>query len=341
VSGGAHPRRGAGAAALLGALLLATTAGAEPARPVRLTYAGVAGCPSEASLREAVRARLGRDPFRDDAPRSLVAGVTRVGRKLHGAIELREASGAVAGARKLEAADGDCEELVASMALAISIAIDPESALRPPPPPPPLSPRPPPAPQGATAEAKPPPPPPPLAAPLPAALPPAPPARPRASLILRGGTAVAVGLLPGPSVGAALDAGVRRGAFSVTLGAAAHLPASLGATGGGAVSAWTAAARLTPCVHAGWAAMCALASVGGLRGAGSGVSSARQGLTVHATLGARVALEIPLGGHLALAPHADLATPLTRTALQLAGADVWTTPAAYGAFGVGVVTHFP
>jgi hypothetical protein len=336
--------------ALAAGLLLAAPALAEPPpRPVRLSYAGLPGCPAEGALREAVRARLGRDPFRDDAPRSIVARVEKGGRKLTGAVELREADGKVAGARKLTAAEGDCEELVASMALAISIAIEPEIALRPPPPAPPAPPPPRPAapgspPSGAPPGPAPPPPPPPLVAPLapplPAALPPARPAPPRPRLRLRAGAAAAFGLLPRPSAGAAIDAGVRWSAFSVTLGAAAQLPASFDA-GGGSVSAWTAAARLTPCAHAGWVALCALASVGGLRGAGSGVPSARTDVTVHATLGARLALEIPVGPRLSLAPHADLGTPLTRTALQLGGADVWTTPAAHGAFGLAVVTHFP
>lgn len=336
-------------ALLASALLGASSVRAQPApRPVRLVYTGADGCPAEPGLRAAVVARLGRDPFRDDALRTLTAAVRRTSRGLRAAVELREAGGAVVGARRLSTADDDCDELVAALALAISIAIDPQSRLRPTATPP-LAPPPAPPPQAGAPPAQPPPPPalleppivePPIALPLPAALPSPAPASPW-RFRLRGGAHVPFGLLPGSTGGLSLDLGARRGAFSLTLGAEADLPTTRAADAGGEVRAWLVAARLAPCLHLGAAAICGLASLGSLRGSGSGVALPRTDVTIFAALGARIAAEIPITSRLALAPHADLAVPLTHTTLQLAGADVWSTPAAHGAMGLAAVAHFP
>jgi hypothetical protein len=114
-----------------------TLAGDAP-RSARLEYKRAEGadhCPDERAIRSAVATRLGYDPFRSDAPRIVSATIGRSGQTLRADVTLSDASGAVTGTRQLSSTQNDCSELVAAMTLAISIAIDPQSQLRPPPPP--------------------------------------------------------------------------------------------------------------------------------------------------------------------------------------------------------------
>jgi hypothetical protein len=338
------------AGALLAAPLPAQPARAAP-RPARLVYVrgpGAEQCPDEAALRAAVTSRLGEDPFRGAAARTIEARVRRTAKGLEGAVDLRDASGAIAGARRLSAGKDDCDELVASMALAISIAIDPESQLRPPPAPaspPPAPASPPPSPAAPPPQPAPPPPaasPPdaPIAAPLPATLlPPVRTDRPR--LRLRAGVLAAFGAVPGTTAGVALDAGVRWPAFSVTLGAQGDVPASREAAVGGSVRAFVIVADVAPCGHLGPAFLCAVGAIGVLRGSGADVAQPRSDATLFASMGLRLGAEIPLAARFSLAPYVEAAAPFTRTSLQLRGSDVWTVPVVQGAVGLAGVAHFP
>lgn len=340
------------AAVTMGVPPLAADEGPPRAPPARLVYTRARGterCPDQAALRAAVASRLGYDPFRDQADRAIVARVQRASKKLEGSVEMRDGHGVVAGARRLSAELEDCDELVAAMALAISIAIDPRSALRPPSPSAPLPPSAPPSLPPPTA-----PPPPaepapsvpapgegsvPIAMPLPAALPrsSAEPWRARVRL----GALATLGTLPRVTLGIALDAGFRRRWFSLTGGLEIDLPAARAADAGGSVSAWAITGRLTPCAHLGPAALCALAAAGGVRGSGAGVRHPRAETTPLVSLGARAALELPIAGVLGVAPYVELGVPVTRTVLRLEGADVWTAPPISGAIGAALVAHFP
>jgi hypothetical protein len=124
--------------------------------PVRLEYARGAGaehCPEDAAVRSAVVARLGYDPFRDDAQRTVAAAIEGNKQRLRADVNLRDAAGAVTGTRRLVSDKNDCIELAAAMTLAISIAIDPQSLTRPAPPPPPPTPPAPPTPAPAATPA--------------------------------------------------------------------------------------------------------------------------------------------------------------------------------------------
>jgi hypothetical protein len=322
----------------------------DAAHTARLTYvrgSGAEVCPDEEALRGAVARRLGYDPFRSDAPRSVRASVRVAGGGLHGEVQLGDASGAVMGARHLSAAGDDCDELVAAMALAISIAIDPNSLSSAPPPPPPAAPAPPPGSLAPPFSARTAPPAgapdltaPPLPAPLP---PPSPPRAPRAEAPagwLGLGGVVAAGTAPRISGGVAVQAGLRWGRLSAALEGRADPPASTSAQGR-RVSATVLTVGVVPCFHVRVAAVCAVGSAGVLHGAGAGVARPKSETTPYGAMGPRLGVAIPLVPRLSAEVHGDIAFTLTPTTLELDGRGVWTTPAAAAAFGGGLLVHFP
>src|SRR5262249_39931632 len=88
--------------------------------------AGVEDCPDEAAFRAAVEARLGYDPFRAEAAQRFRAEVFAADDELVGHLVLVDDAGASSGVRAFRA--GACSELAAAMALALSIAINPNLA---------------------------------------------------------------------------------------------------------------------------------------------------------------------------------------------------------------------
>src|SRR5262249_55413914 len=90
---------------------------------------GIEGCPDERALRNAVAARLGYDPFRDDAPRVVTATIALDGRTLRGRVRIDD-GGAARGSREMTARPGECADLASALPLAVSIAIDPLSLSR-------------------------------------------------------------------------------------------------------------------------------------------------------------------------------------------------------------------
>jgi hypothetical protein len=345
-------RRAVSLAVLLGAGSLH----AEPAPPLTLTTArlvytrarGAEQCPDEPAVREAVRVRLGYDPFRADATRTVTATIAARRGGLRADVKLAGPKGAVAGSRQLDAAPDDCDELVAAMALAIAIAVDPESQLRPPPPPSPSIPPAPSAPEPIAPPPSPAPAPPPelpWMAPLPALLAPAASPSPPddAPLRFRAGLAVvgAAGSAPHVTGGLAVAAGLRRRWLSAVVEARGDLPASTAATALGSVSATLFSFTLAPCFHWRWLVGCALGTAGRLRGVGSDVPNATSDVTSFGATGARLGGEVPLGAALALAFATDVTALLPRTSLQLHGRDVWTTAPVTGTLRVGLVGDFP
>ena len=131
--------RGSASALLLVASLLA--GGARAAESCVLSYVrgqGAEQCPDEARVRQAVAARLGYDPFVAWAKTTVHAQIVREGSLLRGRLFLADAENRARGSRELTAPADRCDELVAALALAISIAVDPMQASRGVPAPPPL-----------------------------------------------------------------------------------------------------------------------------------------------------------------------------------------------------------
>jgi len=318
--------------------LLATApfawAGAD--RPsARLSFAkksGAAVCPEESGFRALVAARLGYDPFREDAGRTVSVTFLREGGTLRARLEMKDGAGKVVGTRVL--AGAECGELANSTALAVAIAIDPlggsgapSASVSPS-----VS-----TPASVSASA-------PVASAVPSAAPvpsstataPLPETFPTVSL---GGFG-AFGAGPQLNGGLTASAGVRTPSFSLAV--EGRVDAETGKPGpdGGRVSSSILAGALVPCLHHELLMGCALVAYGSLRGSGAGVTEARSDQSPWAALGVRLGMEALFLGPFALRAHVDWLAPLTRTTLRVQGTDAWTTPAFQFLAGLAVVGHF-
>ncbi len=147
---GDHGPRGCAVALLIAPLLTFTPGvswGDSSGVPTtRLSYtidSGIEGCPDEAAMRGAVATHLGYDPFRDDGSWLVRAHIQRTKAELSARIEITDEMGAPFGGRTLRAPKGECADLVESMALATSLALDPVTNPRAPAAKPPAAPAPP------------------------------------------------------------------------------------------------------------------------------------------------------------------------------------------------------
>jgi hypothetical protein len=96
--------------------------------PARLVYerdAAAPGCPDEGVLRAEVAKRIGFDPFTDDAPRTIVCRVARLGHGLRARIEVGADGDRPRATRELFSKQDDCHELAEAVVVALSIAINP------------------------------------------------------------------------------------------------------------------------------------------------------------------------------------------------------------------------
>lgn len=326
-------------------LLGAAQARAEEARKARLEYvveAGVPDCFDDAELKDAVAARLGYVPFSDDAPLSLKARVRRNANGLAAELKVKDESGERN--RSLASATRDCQELSRSLALAISVAIDPMSLMRAPAPPPsetpPAQPEPAP-PSPVTPQPSLPPPP---AAPTGPAAPPVRSHEPAASddesrwrLRWLATVHAALFTLPSSSGGANVGLGLRRRALWVDLELRYDLPASKAADAGGSVKASLLAGALAACHGNRRFGICALGLVGRLAGEGQDVDVPRRASSLLAGGGLRATLELPLSSAISLRAHVDGLYVATSTRLELRGRSVWETGPVALAPGIGVL----
>jgi hypothetical protein len=299
---GAVPSKKLSIVALIAIVLGASQVHAQAA----LDYARGAGadeCPSAAVLRALVAERLGYDPFREDAQLAVEVSIARDGDRLRAAIRLAR-DGEDAGVRELDEPIGACAPLIASVVLAISIAIDPEAAMGAPRAEPPL-------PQANDVE-------------VPIEV--VPPIRgPSLRGIVWLGAAGAFGLTPG------LAGGVRAGGeivvdetFSIGAGVTGLFSGPI-AAGGAAIAGSIAAGELFAC---GWLAplvVCAVIAGGASFGAGHGFEVDRQGDAAYAAIGARALVHQPIAGPLALRASIDLSAPLVRAGLVAGGERLWQT----------------
>lgn len=314
------------ARAVLGAFFISVSAFATEPRRVRLDYErGATQCGDARELSDAVAADLGYAPFAPDARETLRVRIGASAAELTATIELFDARGSSAGRRELSSPERDCRELMAALALAVSIAIDPvhsgkEPEPEPQPAPEPEAPKP--APKPKTPKARPPPPQP---KPQPSNL----------HLSLAGGALLATGTAPAQAIGFFGYAGARWPSVSFGIEGRADLPAEKSEPQGSA-SASLMLASLLPCVHVGVGFACAVGSLGALQGSGEDVSRPAKATTVFAAAGVRGGTDVPITESLGVVGFVDLRTNLTRTTLRLNDREVWSTPAFGGDLGVGL-----
>jgi len=323
----------------------------ESSRLAYLLGDGTGHCPNEKALRVAVAVRLGYDPFVAWAKTTVHAQLGRDGSNLRARVYLADENGHVRGSRELSAPLDECENLVAAVALAISIAIDPLSASVPSPPPNRVS-NIEEDPQPALAER----------ASVPASAPASNEGRegagsdrkdagvartsqrasiPSAMQWYAGmGTHLASGTAP--DLAAGLTAFARLELVGVSLGLEGRydFPASADAPSGvGVVSSMLLLASLEPCVRVSPLYFCGLLSVGSLRGWGAGVADPSEDSTVYWGGGGRVALELDIFGPILLRAHADVVGNGTRTRLEIGEREAWRAPPFAAALGINLVAH--
>jgi hypothetical protein len=325
----------------------------------RLVYAreGVESCPAEDAARRAVVARLGYDPFSSVAEQTIVAEISRDRDELRGRVELVDERGWVQGTREFRTPTSQCEELVATMALAISIAIDPASesaresrktappgdasssltASEAPPPrhaaPSPVSPATP-VDEGATPQ--------PATDEFINSLEPAFSALPprlqfRLGLSLNG----SFGTAPDAALGMTASFGVRSRNLSFAIEARGDWEASNNIAGGGAVVASLLAGSAISCFHVRFWFVCGVAVVGEIQDSSDGLPTKRSDEALYVAAGARGGAELPLWGPLFLRPQVDILANFARVELRVDDARAWQAAPISAVIGAGVVTSFP
>jgi hypothetical protein len=310
-------------------------------------------CPDEDALRQAVKQRVGYDPFFPWAKTTIVVEMSGDGDSFVAHVRLVDERGLSLGARDLHAGANGCQGLVDAAALAISIGLDtsglgtsatatpagtpaaPDTAT-------------PTTPASEAPAATPTPPAPsetPTASPAPTASPdrvasvPASPARARGSVGLDALAAIASAPAVAPGVDAWAE--VRQGIGSLGAEVRADAPNSATGTGGGKAEVVFFAATVAPCLHAGPFFACALGSLGWLHASGADVKLPRSGSAFAPSIGPRVGIEVPLGRSLALRVRGDLLINTVRPVVLLDQEPAWTLPRVSGVLAAGLAYRFP
>lgn len=270
-------------------------------------------CADEEELRDAVKARLGFDPFSKSAPTTIEVRVDRKAEQLTSLIRITSDGPPLE--RSLSSSGKDCTEHSQAIALAVALAIDPLST----------------APAPKTPE--------PPAVVVVAPVTPEVEKRVEVQGLLQASVLGALGTEPGPTAGLAFGGGVRLARFSIWLEARADLPGSL-AVESGRVRANLLAGALLPCLHLGVFRGCVLMQAGILRAEGDRLTDAKQLVFPHVALGARLAVEWPSTGRWALVGNLDVAAPLIRTTLKVSDRTAWSSAPLSGSLGLGALVRF-
>jgi len=313
------------------------------ARFIYVRGLGAEACPDEDTMKAAVSARLGYDPFRVVAKTTLTAQIARENGVFRGHVKLVDEAGQERGARSLESRSDDCKDLGEALALSMSIALDPLSVLapatpKPPEPPPPEPPPPEPKPPEPKPEA--PRPPPPVVPPPP----PPPPPRERAKLGLGAGAHGAFGVGPAVAFGLGLDVSVVFRNASIGLGGRIDFPASVDSAQGGKVRATLVGGEAAPCLRAplGQTTLfgCGVLLFGAVTAESIDVTVPRAQSTFFGAGGVRAGFEVELVPRVHARIALDALGHFTPYGLAVNGVTVFSASSFSGRAGLGLVTFF-
>jgi hypothetical protein len=293
-------------------------------------------CPSEAVLRDAVRARMGADPFADDADARIEVRFVRVRRSLRAELRVATADGPPIDPRVITSRQRDCRALADATALAVSLTIAELPAPEPVTPPAP-------APTPAVVPAV-------VASPvvtLPVERPPVvvrPPPPPTVVSVPRWEVHADVlgqwGLTPTLTGGLSLGASWRRGALSLGVDVRGVIASELrSAVGGVAVQTFAAAPAL--CVLAGHFFACGVVSVGAVLAEGRDAAITHRVNTPSVRAGARVGVTSSLTAGVTFRFGVEVDAPMTITEHRIDNAVVWSTPPVAVAVAAGVGWRLP
>lgn len=288
-------------------------------------------CPDEEGFRAAVAARIGYDPFFPYAKRTVVTRIDAIaGGRFRARMEVLDDKGTLLGEKSFVSAKKECTELVRTLALAVSLAIDVAD-----PPPPPAEPEPP----------KPEPPKPEPAASAPsvfeeretpkASVEPAP-TRIELSATMRG----FVGLAPSANLGVALGAAVRRGPWSIGLEGSWN-PAVESAVGTSArISQELVAGSLLPCANWRFLFGCAVGTGGRVQVASSGVRQPGADDALFVAIGGRVGAELEASPLLVFRASGDIAGIIVNHDIRIGSNEVERIGGFFVAAGLSAVVRF-
>lgn len=326
-----------GALAIAAALtMLAKTSIATPsARLVYLRNAGTESCPDEAAVRAAVSRRLGYDPFFPHAAATMFIELSREKNGHHARVKLVDEKNDVRGTREITQA-GSCTGMIDTLALSISIAIDPESLTRAPGTPPPAEPAAPteeaePAAPEAPEEPETP-------APKKETAPPAPDVAPSARWELWLAPALWVGSGPAVAFGAELGARRRWTNLSLGLSARGDLPASRSVEGREASLGFLAASAAA-CGHVNVFAACALATLGRVSASSTGADG-REDSTSRFLVGVSVGADVPVGDRFFVLGRAIGNVALGDQTIVVRGVPAYDLPQLSVGFELGAGVRF-
>jgi hypothetical protein len=275
----------------------------------------------------------------------MFAEISRVGTGYHARIKLVDADNVVRGTRELSHPSERCADIVAAMALSMSIAIDPDSLMGPrivadagaPSPVVDASSEPTPLPSPSA--------PPLAAAPTTSGRPPdAPPAPLHLEVGL--GPSLWLGASPAPNVGGFVFARLRFRWFSVALEGRGDLPASH-AVSTGTVQTSLFFGGVSPCAHLEWAGrlpgalgFCGVVAVGSLRATSQNVTTPSEDSALHAAVGPRLVLEVPLFRGFSVGARAEGLVTLTPQRLRIDGAEAYTLSRFSLGIGLNAIVRF-
>jgi hypothetical protein len=295
----------------------------------RLIYArgkGAEQCPDEAIVRKEVAGRLGYDPFFPTADKTIIVRIERGRDQLSGRVELVDSTGIVRGLREVTGEPDRCQDLINTIALTISIAIDPATAAGPV-----ASPRQEasPVPRDEAAPA--------AAATIGEPEQPGPDAARSAPTPSSVQWSAGVGFFGSLNVNPQLAAGAlafgtaRTASASLTLEARADLPSSSNE----GFRSHTFVLGVAPCLHLRGVFACAVGSPGWFF-----ASDARAGSSFFLLSGVRLGGEVPLTGPLALGVYGDLLAAVIEPRVVRSGAALWRAPLLSESLAAAALVHF-
>lgn len=316
---------------VLGLFVPSRTARADEAPVASLAYTVAPGlaCPDEASFRDRVTSRLGRDPFVTDAATAVRVRFEARGVRVVARVEVAERSNAP-GVRSLEQPKGACDSLADAVAAAVATAIDPMG-----PRPAPIAPAPTPLAPVPPAPKEPPAVPPAVSAPA-AAPAPAPAGEPiRLALTAHG--LGSIGVVPGPALGALVGVGGRYGAFALYLeGRLEATPSSAAVTARDRLTGVAYGGALVPCGELGWFEGCVGLRLGALQVTSLDVVRPTLTTAFAAAVLARAVVRVPIGQRVHLRGGVEGGLPLVRTTFSIEGEPVWTASPLQAALILGI-----
>jgi hypothetical protein len=334
------------AAVLSACALLTRNVRAAPGDATRLEYARserAASCPDRTALKAAVSKRLGYDPFFPAARQTIIVEIVDADGELRARMRLIDESGIIVGSRELREKAGQCDELVASLALAVSIALDPSAAM--------AEARVPPEVEGAER--------------APVDTPPKPeletvaqehPAKPgnlgreqvtappdgrnALQLAVRSSLLTDIGTAPGVALGWRVGVDLGQSWFRIAAEFWQQLPSSKPLLGGGSARASLLGATLAPCLASATLSGCGLLEFGALQAVGENIENAASHGTFYAAVGGRFEFSPKLTGQLRLLTQVEGLKPLTPVTLRVLGEQVWRSPFLTFAAGIGLRLRF-